>query len=756
MTYRLRILGGLELSAPGGGEIRAILAQPKRLALLVYLALAPSPRYRRRDVIISLFWPDLDQEHARGALRQALRFLRRQLGEALFVSRGEEEVGVDSTVLQCDAVQFQDAIDSGRTSEALGLYRGDLLDGVFVSDAAPDWDQWLDRERGRFRHLAAGAAWTLAEELRGAGDQAGAAGAARRAAGFAPDDEGELRRLMVFLDDLGNRSAALAAYDHFARRLQQDYGATPAPETWAILEAVRHRTGPAPAPQPPPGEAGARAPDVAIRPARLRMLIALAAVGVLAVGAYLAAFGRSRARANQPVVVAVLPMEDLEGDSTTTYLVEGLTDQLITDLAQAPGLQVINRRTTSLYRGSTKVPRTIARELGAGAVLSSTLQRLADTVLVNAQLTLAADDRAIWAQDYRGSRADLLRMQREIARAVSQRLRHPSAELVADAPSGSRPYHPEALDLYIKGRYWWNKRGPGLLQSIQFFDQALQLDPTFALAYSGMADAYVQLGYGSLLPPGDAFPKAREAARRALALDSSLAEPHATLGYTAMYYDWDWSAAEREFQHALALNPSYATAHEWYGLFLAAMGRFTEAREHEQQAQALDPLSSAIGGTAAWVLYYSGQFEAAERELKIALRMDPGYTLGHFYLSRVYLAQGRTDSALVESAATGPLRAWVPTIAGEAYIRALRGERDNARETLVRLDSLSRSQYVTGYAVSLVHVALGQSDSAFAWLDRAVAERTHWLVWLNRDDRWKPIRQDARFRMVVQRVGLPP
>jgi tetratricopeptide (TPR) repeat protein len=368
---------------------------------------------------------------------------------------------------------------------------------------------------------------------------------------------------------------------------------------------------------------------------------------------------------------------------------------------------------------------------------------------------LARDDRAIWAQTFEGTRGDLLRMQREAARSVVQTIRASfNTSGNADIPR-ERAFDADALDLYIKGRYYWNKRGPGLLKSINLFTQALDIDPTFALAYSGMADAYVQLGYGNGLAPGDAFPKARAAATRALQLDSTLAEPHATLGFVHMYYDWDWKHADAEFLRAIALNPSYATAHEWYGLFLAAMGRFKEANEQEKRAEDLDPLSVAVAATAGWVRYYAGDFNSAKRNLQIVLREDSTFALGHLYLGRVYQATQHNDSAIMQYNATGPLRNWVPTIAGVGYMDGIVGRRDDARAALTRLDSMSHATYVTAYGIALVHAGLNQVDSAFFWLDRGAQERTNWMVWLNRDPRWAPIRNDPRFAALVKRLRLP-
>jgi eukaryotic-like serine/threonine-protein kinase len=501
-----------------------------------------------------------------------------------------------------------------------------------------------------------------------------------------------------------------------------------------------------------------RAPPAAPTWGRRRAALVLAGATALLGGAYLAALhGRPAARsAGHPSSVAVLPIEDLQGDTSLAYISEGLTDELITDLAQIRGLQVINRQTTRLYGKSGKTPGQIAKELKVDAVVTGTLQRLGDSVHLTTQVTPSGSDRALWARSYGGSAGDLLRIQRETAWELGQRLR---GERPGRATAGRSSGDPEAIDAYIRGRYWWNRRGQAnLLRAIQFFGQALDADPSFAPAYAGIADAYVQLGYGSWLAPDDAFPKAAAAARKALELDSTLAEPHASLAFFNMYYAWDWAAAEREFQRAIARNPSYATAHEWYGLFLAAMGRSDQAVAEERRAQVLDPLSIGITGTTGWVLYYSGRQDDAERMLRTALRVDSGSVLAHLYLGRVLQAKGQVDSAIgeYEPALSGPLGLWAPTLSGLANLYALEGRRTEAMKLLHRLDSLSRSRYITPYAVAVVHAGLRQPDSAFAWLDRAVEERSHWLVWLNRDPRWLPLRSDARFAALVRRVGLPP
>ncbi|HEX9628228.1 MAG TPA: BTAD domain-containing putative transcriptional regulator, partial [Acidiferrobacterales bacterium] len=502
----------------------------------MYLALPSGTAFRRRDSVVGLFWPELDDEHARGSLRQALTFLRRTLGDGVIVTRGEEEIGLDRAAAWCDAAAFIEAADAGHHAEALQLYRGDFLDGLFVSDAAPEFERWVEDERAELRRRAASAAWALAQASRVAGERAQAMTLARRAAGFAPEDEGQLARLIVFLDELGDRAGAMGAYDEFARRLRREYDAVPAPETQALMRSIRTRAAVvggdvAVAPARDQTEAGQRSVEAQTVPGRLsttaRAAIYLAALGFVAVAGYLLARKTPWRVPAQPTV-AVLPFEDLSGDTAQRYVADGLTEQLITDLAQTGALQVINRRTMMAYRDSANTSRAVARALRADAVVSGTVQRIGDTVHMTAQLVLAGEDRAAWAIPLEGSRGDLLRMQREVARAVTRQLRIPPTRQTA--LTGAPRVDPEAFDLYTRGRHWWNRRGKAnLLRSIELFAQALDVDPAFALAHSGMADAYVQLGYGSYLAPSDAFPKAAEAARRALTLDSNLAEPHATL-----------------------------------------------------------------------------------------------------------------------------------------------------------------------------------------------------------------------------------
>ena len=316
--------------------------------------------------------------------------------------------------------------------------------------------------------------------------------------------------------------------------------------------------------------------------------------------------------------------------------------------------------------------------------------------------------------------------------------------------------HPDAYLAWIKGRYYWNQRtAPSLEKGLASFRQALDIDPTYAAAYAGLADCYTALGYGSYLAPKVAFERAKAAARQALMLDAGLADAHASLGYASLYYDWNFAEAEREFQRALALDANSVTAHEWYGIYLTAMGRFAEARAQIARAQQLDPLSVAINTDAGFVSYYSGRYAEAVTQLRATLDMNPAFPPAHLWLGRAYEQQKDYDAAIVEfkTAATA-LVDWPVTMAALGHVYGVAGRRQEATQVLDDLRALSARKYVTPYGVALVHAGLDDADQAFAALDQAVADRSNWLVWLKLDPRFDNLRGDPRFDALLRRVGL--
>ena len=327
-----------------------------------------------------------------------------------------------------------------------------------------------------------------------------------------------------------------------------------------------------------------------------------------------------------------------------------------------------------------------------------------------------------------------------------------------DAGPKTQPALPAAYDAYVRGRYAWERRTEAdLREAIRFFQASLDADPTYAPAYVGLSDSYAQLGYGSYIRPEDTFPLAREAARRAIALDPSLADAHAALGYALMYYDWDFARADEEFRRAIAVAPDAALAHQWRAYLLTATGRpFAEAFHEIAEARRLDPLSVAINTDSAYILHYYRRNAEAVAATRRALDMRPGFPLANFWLGRIYTEEGRYADARAALEHIGPLRTWTPAMAALGYLEARAGRPDAARRILAEFDALARSgRYASAYAIAVVHAGLGDRERAIALLREAVRERSHWLVWLGRDPRWDDLRADPRFGDLVRQVGLP-
>ena len=467
--------------------------------------------------------------------------------------------------------------------------------------------------------------------------------------------------------------------------------------------------------------------------------------------------GANGAGSSQIRSLAVLPIANLTGDSTLLYMADGMTEQFFTDLAQIKALTVINSGSVNRSRAAGNDPQRLAKQLGVGAMLTGSLQRAGDTIFVTAQLIAASDGHAIWSKSYNGAVKNILRWQNEIARDVAsqiavdltpaERTRLAAAKRVVDTA---------AYTQYVKGRYFLNK-GAGKTAR-DYFTKALDIDPTYADAYAGLSDAFGSMGYRGDVSPGEAFPRAKAAALKAIELDSTSAAAHAALAYAVMYSDWDWAKTDSEYRKAISLNANWASAHTGYSLFLLAMGRFDQAEREGQRAIQLDPLSIPAASQYGWVAHYSGRQDSAVARERRAISLDSASPIGHLMLGRALQAQGRYEDAMREYSLTSALRGWAVTISGVGNIAAKMGDRKAALRSLATLDSIerSKSQYVAPYVRGLVYAELGDLDRAMALLNQSVDERVHWLVWINRDPRWNSIRNDPRFKKVVQRVGVPP
>ncbi len=459
--------------------------------------------------------------------------------------------------------------------------------------------------------------------------------------------------------------------------------------------------------------------------------------------------------------LAVLPLENLSRDPEQEYFADGMTEALITDLAQIGALRVISRTSVMRYKGTEKSLREIARELNVDGVVEGSVLRAGERVRITAQLIQAPTDRHLWAKSYERNLRDVLALQSEIARAITDEIRIKITREERARLSKSRPLEPEAYQLYLKGRYFWNKRSEeGFKRGIDYFNQAIHKDPNYALAYAGLAYSYNLLGHElySVLHPREAYPKAKAAATKALELDETLAEAHSVLADIRFRYDWDWLGAEREHKRAIELNPGYATAHQWYSHYLLPMGRTDESLAESKLALELDPLSLIINLHLGWHYLYVRQYDKAIEQLRKTLELDPNFVLARLFLGQAYEQKAMHEEAIVEFQKAISLSRGGPVhVAALGHAYAVSGKRGEAQKVLERLIELSKRRYVPSYEISVIYAGLGDKEQAFAWLQKAYEERdSSWLLDVNLDPRFDDLRSDPRFADLVRRVGLPP
>ncbi|MEO5740424.1 MAG: protein kinase [Vicinamibacterales bacterium] len=492
---------------------------------------------------------------------------------------------------------------------------------------------------------------------------------------------------------------------------------------------------------------------------RRSVALAAACLVLTAAALWLGAQRQSAGSGARIQSLAVLPFSSLSPDRGQEYFADAMTEELTTRLARLSTWRVISRPSVMAYRQTQKRISDIARELGVDAVIEGSVLREGSRVRVTAQLIDGRTGRRIWADTFERELDNVLAMQSDVARSIAHAV---DVTLTPEGDrrltSATRPVLPAAYDAYVRGRHAWDKRSEAdLREAIRLFQQSIDADPTYAPAYVGLADCYAQLGYGSYVAPEDSFPRARAAALRALELDPTLAEAHASLGFVRMYYDWDFTTAETEFKRAFELNPNYAIAHQWYAYLLTAMERPAGEAEREIAiAKRLDPLSVPINIDQAYILHYYDRNEEALRSVRLALEMNPKFAPAYFWLGRIYTSEGRYQEAETALQNIGPLRTWTPAMAVLGYLYGKSGRLNEARAMLKEFEDLPRSdRYASGYAIAVVYAGLGDAERAFAFLDAAYRERSHWLVWLRRDPRWNDMRADVRFQSLVEKIRLP-
>jgi len=461
----------------------------------------------------------------------------------------------------------------------------------------------------------------------------------------------------------------------------------------------------------------------------------------------------------QSTSIVVLPLENLSGDEEQNYFADGMTDDLIANLAKIRSLRVISRSTAMAYKRTRKPLSEIAQELHVDAVVEGTVLRAGDRVRITAELVQVSTDRHLWADTYEGQIGDVLALQNRVSSAIVNEIRVNLSPQDRARLARNPAIAPEAYENYLKGRFYWNKRtDENLHRAIGYFESATQQDSQYALAYAGLSDCYAVIGaaiFGTM-PADQAAPKARQAAQRALEIDPTLAEAETSLATVKFNYDWDWAGAEQGYQRAIQLNPSYATAYQRYSLLLTAMGRFQEGFRQINKARELDPLSFSINFSLGWRLYLARQYDRAIVQLRNTLEMDPSYELPHLMLGQAYEEKGSFDLAIPELRKAVDLSHGTPLMVSalaHAYARA--GQRTEAQQLLTQLEAVSKRQYVSPYYIAVVYVGLGEKGQALSFLEKAFTDRSNGLIFMGVEPELDPIRSDPKFIALERELKLP-
>jgi serine/threonine-protein kinase len=454
--------------------------------------------------------------------------------------------------------------------------------------------------------------------------------------------------------------------------------------------------------------------------------------------------------------IAVLPFINESADPNTEYLSDGITESLINNLSQSRSLKVMSRNSVFRYKGQQPDPKVVGRELGVRAVMTGRIIQRGDTLSVRVDLVDARDNSQVWGEQYNRRVSDLLAVQEDIAKQVSERLKLRLTGEDEKRVSKRFTEDAEAYQLYLRGRFYWSKRTEeGLNKGIEYFKQAIEKDPGYAQAYAGMADCYAILVELEGSSPKEIYPSVKAAAQKAIELDDSLAEAHTSLA-AAYEYEWDWPKAEEQYRRAIEMNPNYATAHHWYAAYLISRLRSDEAIREMKQAQELDPLSLIINTSLGRVLYGARQYDRAIEQLKKTIDMDSNFAEAHFQIAMVYEQKRMYAEALAEYQKAIELYQDPTMIAWSARIYALTGRRTDAERVLAQLKEQAKQKYISPYPLATVYAALGERDKTFEYLEKVYDERSYYVVFLNIDSVFDGLRSDARFQDLLHRIRIEP
>jgi TolB-like protein/DNA-binding winged helix-turn-helix (wHTH) protein/Tfp pilus assembly protein PilF len=493
-----------------------------------------------------------------------------------------------------------------------------------------------------------------------------------------------------------------------------------------------------------------------VSPAAMTAVIVLLAV---IAGALVGLRERRRARMGSGLIrsLAVLPLANLSGHPDQEYFVEGMADALRQQLEGISALRVISRTSSMYYHGSSKPLPEIARQMGVDAVVEGSVLRSGGRVRITVELVQATNDKRLWGGTYDRDLKDVLTLQSEVAQRIAGEIR-----VTLTPPDRARlaPRYtpdPDAYLAYSKGRFFWNRRTEvDLKRAIGYFQQAIEKDPDYALAYDGLADCWLPLGWYAYMAPAETFPRAKAAVMKALALDNSLAEAHTSLAFVTLYYDRDWANAEREFRRAIDLNPNYANGHHWYAEFLSLVGRHKEAIAESERARELDSLSNIINTWVGSRYFFARQYDRAIEQYRNAVEMDPRFVPVHLVLGHAFEQKHMFQEAILELEKAVSLSDGSPVyMASLAHAYGIAGRRSQARKVFDDLRNLSKQRYVSSYDLALASLGVGETDQALALLAQAVKEHSPRAAFLGVDPRFDGLRSDARFKTLMVRIGRP-
>lgn len=727
-SLEIRLLGPFRIVVDGTSVDEGNWSRRKPQLLLKLLALQPHHQLHREEAM-ELLWPEHEPESASNNLHKAIHLARRALEPELhtaadshfivkqgqqIVLRAPDRLWVDVEAFEHAAAEAMKGDDAEVYTAALTLYSGDLL----AEDLYEDWAATRREQlRSTYQELLLRLAWLY--ETRGQYQHS----IERFKELVARDQSNEEahRQLMRLYTLTGNKHQALRQYQLCCDALGKELDAEPDRATQQLHRQIIS------------GQLAPPAREVGRDPGSGETIETIDSL-------------------------AILPLANASSDPNAEYLSDGITESIINSLSQLPQLKVMARSTVFRYKGKEVEAQQVGRELSVRAVLMGRVLAIGDQLVIGAELVDTRDGSQLWGEQYNRNLADIFAVQEQISKEITHKLRLRLSGADKGRLTKRHTENTEAYRLFLKGRYFWNKRTAETVEKgIEYFQRAIDTDPNYALAYVGLADAYAKLGDVGVaaMPPRIAFSKAKTAVLKALRIDSELAEAHNSLAHLHMH-DYEWSEAGREFSHAIELNPNYAPTYHWHAFHLSMVGRPDEAMMQVARALELDPLSLPINAGYGELLYFARQYDQAIEQLEKTLEMDPHFYPAHIDLGRVYEEKRMYEEAISEFRTALELSGSTDGLAALGHAYAVSGRRKEALDILTQLSDLSKSRYVSPYGMAVVYVGLGENGRALEWLQMAAEEHAGWVIYLNIDPKLDPLREEAKFEDLLRNVGLAP